>query len=291
MVVLRPQEAAQAAREERLRALPPPTDGLTGCEEPQPAIYGEFHAHLHSLRGPDRSVLEVGPAWGRAACSRVLGDDALAGKLRLYTVCDPAQEHLKALARSIDEGPHAGQLDKLRLVAGDFPRQAVAETLEDFVGGEHGYDAILAVDMALFHYSLDSTTDSTDNSGIQQAFGAFHRLLKPGGRLFLSLGIAHFMGWLKEGEKEVSSEPSGEDASEDETVKGGVRPSSEASGTLVAVLLIEWLCYRSGFRVVRLHCSPVNRWGAGWALPAEEGDGKGEEVLLVAERMETKRRG
>jgi len=89
------------------------------------------------------------------------------------------------MARDIDE-QHKGQLGKLRLVAGSFPKQAVVEKLESLVGGEHKYEAIFAANMIHF----------LDSANLQQAFTVFFKLLNHGGHLFIT-ATTPFVKWLK----------------------------------------------------------------------------------------------
>uniref|UniRef100_A0A914V5V4 Methyltransferase domain-containing protein n=2 Tax=Plectus sambesii TaxID=2011161 RepID=A0A914V5V4_9BILA len=112
---------------------------------------------------PNSRVLEIGSAFGFVALK------ALSKGASDYTANDACEDHLRILAKSVMD-TYPDRHDNVHLLPGRFPEVATLLASES-------YDAILAANILQF----------LTNDELVEAFSQFRRLLKPGGKLFLSM--------------------------------------------------------------------------------------------------------
>lgn len=182
-VKLDPQKAAEEAKARNLQAPQAAFGRLATLPDEQGNQYGsmtteetdrDFDEFIEIASHAEASVLEIGAAYGTTYLVEAFKQDVPAR----YTAVDILPDQLKILVRRIEElyPSDPDKLSRLTLIGGGFPAKEVVNELQ-----EGGYDAILATNV--FHFLTEEET--------VEAFHQVHRLLKPGGKLFLKIATPY----------------------------------------------------------------------------------------------------
>jgi len=131
-----------------------------------PQINGELEKFLEVAIKPGAKILEIGAAYG-VACMAALKRDATD-----YTAVDLDKRHLSILASEVKK-QMPEKLSSLTLIAGAFPHADVVNRLR-----ENYYDVIITENVLHFLTQAE----------MLEALSQFRRLLRPGGKMFVTTG-------------------------------------------------------------------------------------------------------